>query len=43
MSIGTENFFGCAKDGNKVRDFPTITAREKEGKQVTQVFRVMML
>ena len=33
--MGTGNFFGCGNDGHKVRNCPTIAAREKQGKQVT--------
>ena len=32
--VGTWNCFGCGKEGHKVRDCPSIAAREKESKQV---------
>ncbi|TMX01870.1 hypothetical protein EJD97_023344 [Solanum chilense] len=32
--VGIGNFFGCGKDGRKVRDCPTIAARGREAKQV---------
>lgn len=41
--IATKNCFGCDKDGNKVRDFPTIVAKGKEGNQVPYVLWAMML
>ena len=28
------SFYGCVKEGNKVRDCPMIASREREGKQV---------
>ena len=33
--LGTGSCYGCVKKGHKVRDFPMITSREREGKQVT--------
>ena len=41
--IGTDNFFGCGKNGHKVRDFPTIASEEYRIRKFLQVFRVMML
>ncbi|TMX02511.1 hypothetical protein EJD97_021246 [Solanum chilense] len=35
--VGTKHFFGCGKDGHKVKDCPIIAAREKEGKQVPPI------
>ena len=32
--LGTWSFFGCGKDGHKVRDCPMIASRGKEGKKV---------
>ena len=32
--LGTGSFYGCGKEGNKVRDCPNIASRGKEGKQV---------
>ena len=32
--LGTGIFFGCDKDGHKVRDCPMIASRGREGKQV---------
>ena len=32
--MGTGSFFGCGKDGHKVRDCPMIASRGREGKQV---------
>ena len=32
--LGTSSFFGCGRDGNKVRYFPTIAARGRESKKV---------
>ena len=31
--LGTSSFFGCGRDGNKVRDFPNIAARGREAMQ----------
>ena len=33
--LGTGSFFGCGKDGHKVRDCPMIASRGREGKQVS--------
>ena len=32
--LGTRSFFGCGKDGHKVRDCPSIGSRSNEGKHV---------
>ena len=32
--VGTSSFFGCGRDGNKVRDFPTIAAIGRQSKKV---------
>ena len=32
--MGTESFFACGKYGHKVRDFPIIATKGREGKQV---------
>ena len=32
--IGIGNCIGCGKDGQKVRDFPIIASKGREGKQV---------
>ena len=34
MPIVHERFFGCGKEGHRVRDFPTIVYRGREGNQV---------
>ena len=39
---GTGSFFGCVKEGHKVRYCPTIAARGREGKQVL-IFQRMIL
>ena len=31
--VGTENCFGCGKDGHNVRDFPNVAAIGKEAKK----------
>ena len=33
--LGTASFFCCGKEGHKVRDFPMIASRGREGKQVS--------
>ena len=33
--MGTGSYFGCGKDGHKVRDCTMIASRGREGKQVT--------
>ena len=33
--LGTGSFFGCGKEGHKVRDSPMIASRGREGKQVS--------
>ena len=32
--LGIECFYGCVKEGHKVRHFPNIASRGKEGKEV---------
>ena len=32
---GTRSYFGCGKEGYKVRDCPTIASRGRDGKQVS--------
>ena len=41
--ISTMIFFGCGKDGHKVRDFPMIAARGKKVSNFHLVFPVMMI
>ena len=33
--LGTRSFFGCGKEGHKVKDVPNIVSKGKQGKQVT--------
>ena len=33
--LGTVSCFGCGKEGHKVKNFPMISSRGREGKQVT--------
>ena len=33
--LGNGSWFGCGKEGHKVRDFPMIASRGREGKQVS--------
>ena len=32
--MGTGSFYGCGKEGHKVRNFPNIASRGKNGKKV---------
>ncbi|XP_049410597.1 uncharacterized protein LOC125873787 [Solanum stenotomum] len=32
--IGTDDCFGCGKSGHKIRDYPSLTAKGRDGRQV---------
>ena len=35
--LGTKSCYGCDKEGHKVRDFPNISSRGRDDKQVTPI------